>query len=74
MLTEFPQTSWGNRPDGDINDNERMTPQVLPAEVMINPKAVLKGLVRYADEADAKIEKEKEKVEPWELVPKEEAK
>lgn len=57
-------TSWGNRPDGDINDSERMTPQVLPAEVMINPKAVLKGLIRYKDEIESDSEKETEKREP----------
>jgi hypothetical protein len=45
------QTSWGSRPDGDINDNERMIPRVLPAaEVMINPAAYHEGLIRYRDE------------------------
>lgn len=44
------QTSWGSRPDGDTDDNERMTPQVLPAEVMRTPTPAKKRLVRYSDE------------------------
>jgi len=56
-------TSWGNRPDGDINDAERMTPRVLPAEVMANPTADSQVLVRYTDEAQV-ISEKKEDLEP----------
>jgi len=50
-------TSWGNRPDGDIDDSERMSPRVLPAEVMANPTASSKVLIRYTDEAPCTSEK-----------------
>jgi hypothetical protein len=51
------QTSWGSRPDGDIDDGERMTPRVLPAEVMVNPAAGSRGLIRYKDEKSYESEK-----------------
>jgi hypothetical protein len=44
------QTSWGSRPDGDIDNSERMAPRTLPAEVMENPGTNSKGLIRYAGE------------------------
>lgn len=44
-------TSWGSRPDADIDDNERMTPAALPSEVMQTPSKEKKGLPRYDDEA-----------------------
>jgi len=43
-------TCWGNRPDGDVNDNERMSPTVMPSEVMVNPAVDSKILIRYTDE------------------------
>lgn len=52
-LLTWNVTSWGSRPDGDTNDDERMTPQVLPSEVMRTPSAEKKGLVRYQDEASS---------------------
>lgn len=57
------QTSWGSRPDGDINDSERMMPRALPAEVMINPSAHTQGLVRYRDEKVRISEKDQEEEE-----------
>jgi hypothetical protein len=44
------QTSWGNRADGDIDNSERMTPRVIPAEVMMNPTPNTQALVRYRNE------------------------
>lgn len=44
------QTSWGNRPDGDIDNSERMQPTAVPADVMINPMPGTQSLVRYKDE------------------------
>jgi hypothetical protein len=58
------QTSWGSRPDGDINDSERMTPIVVPAEVMINPAAHAESLVRYRDEKRMVKREEME----WEII------
>lgn len=52
-LLTWNVTSWGSRPDGDDNDNERMIPQVVPAEVMTNPSPDKKGLVRYVGEKPA---------------------
>lgn len=50
FIADHRKTSWGSRPDGDADDNERMTPQVLPAEVMKTPSLAKKRLVRYVDE------------------------
>jgi len=50
-LLTWNVTAWGNRPDGDVNDNERMTPQILPSEVMTNPAAKAQGLIRYNDDS-----------------------
>ncbi|KFY15786.1 hypothetical protein V491_05560 [Pseudogymnoascus sp. VKM F-3775] len=49
-LWTWNETSWGNRPDGDIDNSERMAPTAVPADVMINPMPGTQSLVRYKDE------------------------
>jgi hypothetical protein len=46
----YTQTSWGSRPDGDINDSERMTPRVGPEEDMMTPLSRTESQIRYGDE------------------------
>lgn len=63
-LYTWNETSWGSRPDGDIDDRERMSPLVVPSEVMRNPAANSSRLPRYTDEKTCESEgdtlKEKE--------------
>lgn len=53
------QTNWGSRPDGDVDNQERMSPVAFKAEVMNNPVRTTKTLIRYTDEATDKDMAEK---------------
>ena len=50
LLTLLNQTSWGSRPDGDANDNHRMTPRARRSESITLPPGNHPGLIRYNDE------------------------
>ncbi len=49
MLTRS-QTAWGNRPDGDVDNTDRMVAVARPAEVMTTPARDSKALIRFTDE------------------------
>lgn len=42
-------TSWGSRPDGETNDNERMTPRARRSESINLPKGHYPDLIRYKE-------------------------
>lgn len=43
------QTSWGSRADGDLDDNERMSPRARRSESIVLPPGNHPDLVRYND-------------------------
>ncbi|POS84023.1 hypothetical protein EPUL_003773 [Erysiphe pulchra] len=46
-LLTLRMTSWGSRPDGETNDNERMTPRACRSESINLPKGDYPDLIRY---------------------------
>lgn len=48
-LLTLRMTSWGSRPDGDTNDNERMTPRARRSESINLPPGNYSELVRYKE-------------------------
>ncbi|KAI0999826.1 Type 2 glycosyltransferase [Podosphaera aphanis] len=47
-LFTLRMTSWGSRPDGDTNDNERMTPRARRSESITLPSGNYPALARYS--------------------------
>lgn len=61
------QTNWGSRPDGDVDNQERMAPVPYKAEVMNNPLRSSKTIVRYNDEVPEKNMEEKRPIHTHQL-------
>ncbi|RKF54243.1 putative glycosyltransferase family 2 [Erysiphe neolycopersici] len=49
-LLSLRMTSWGSRPDGETNDNERMTPRARRSESINLPKGDYPDLIRYKEQ------------------------
>ena len=55
----YPQTSWGSRADGDVNNNHRMSPRARRSESITLPPGYHPGLIWYEDEKTILSETEK---------------